>query len=205
MPDETETEDAMTPHDGLRPDGGGDDPDEPLGDLTRRIREKHDGQPRDERDDADGPSGSRPDEQNTSDPLDSDGAVGAAEADELFEEMDVSDLDADEVWESVLTDDDGGDIDEAVASTVDLDPAIEVESTVGEEHLVPKDDYCESCHFFTAPPDVGCSYDGAEIIELTDMEQFRVRNCPVVEGAVDTDGVVRQSEDGGVAEGTPSD
>ncbi|WP_136589406.1 hypothetical protein [Salinigranum halophilum] len=158
------------------------DPDEPLGDLARRVRERRDARRR------------------------RDGSADEGdEGDELFEEMDVSDVDTDAVWESVLTDE--GDDERADALGADIDPTEAVESTVGDDHIVPKGDYCESCHFFSAPPAVACSYDGAAVVEVVDREQFRVRNCPVVEGIVDTDGtaVPRETSERDLTGETPSD
>lgn len=50
-----------------------------------------------------------------------------------------------------------------------------------EEYVVPKDGYCEACPYFSAPPDVGCTNDGTDIVEFEDMNHVRVRNCPKVD------------------------
>ncbi|WP_142858195.1 hypothetical protein [Salinigranum halophilum] len=171
------------------------DPDEPLGDLARRVRERRDARRRRDGSADEGDEGDGDDPGDVTDEVEAErGGLGgadderaaSAEGDELFEEMDVADVDTDAVWESVLTDE--GDDERADALGADIDPTEAVESTVGDDHIVPKGDYCESCHFFSAPPAVACSYDGAAVVEVVDREQFRVRNCPVVEGIVDTDG-----------------
>ena len=191
--------------------------DDPLGDLARRVREKREGQSRGNEDDTFGALDDAEEGNAGIGAGDADvDAGGESSGDELFEEMDVSDVDTDAVWESVL--DESDDLIGGATPGVDIGQATaaDVESTVGDDHIVPKADYCESCHFFGAPPTVECSYEDARIVEVVDMEQFRVRNCPVVAGLVDTDGAVFEREegvdeddfaaaDGGVAEETPSD
>jgi hypothetical protein len=111
-------------------------------------------------------------------------------SEELFEEMDVAEVDADAVWESVVADEGGSDLDASVSDTPGgTQFYADVEPDEGDGSVVPKDDYCESCAFFTAPPEVACEYDGSSIVEVVDTERFRVRGCPVVTGDVDTDGV----------------
>ncbi|AUV82996.1 hypothetical protein C2R22_16210 [Salinigranum rubrum] len=193
--------------------------EDPLGDLARRVREKRDEQSQSGREREDDTFGALDDaEEGTPDLGDAGDADAGAdrEGNELFEEMDVSDVDTDAVWESVLDESDDLIGDATPGVDVGQATAADVESTVGDDHIVPKDDYCESCHFFSAPPAAECSYEDAAIVEVVDMEQFRVRNCPVVAGLVDTDGAVFEREeggdegdlaeaDGGVAEETPSD
>ncbi|MHC3437373.1 hypothetical protein ACYJ1Y_04540 [Natrialbaceae archaeon A-gly3] len=40
--------------------------------------------------------------------------------------------------------------------------------------------YCRRCEHFSAPPEVACENEGTEIVELVDLETFRVIDCPVV-------------------------
>ena len=81
-----------------------------------------------------------------------------------FEEHDVTPLDADEIWNRLEDDDPvGGVSDEPI-----------------EERVIEKSAYCERCPFFSTPPDVHCTHDGTTIVELVDVEQFRVTNCPKV-------------------------
>jgi len=84
-------------------------------------------------------------------------------ADELFDEVEVGEVDADELWTQVESD--GPDVD------VDGDRAI---------REVEKRKYCSGCPYFATPPDVHCSHEGTDIIEQVDMEQFKVADCPVV-------------------------
>lgn len=82
---------------------------------------------------------------------------------ELFDEVDVGELDADELWAQVETD----------------GPTVEPR---GEREIrdVQKRKYCSQCPYFADPPDVGCSHEGTDIIEQVDMEHFKVADCPVV-------------------------
>lgn len=97
-----------------------------------------------------------------------------ADADSLFESVDVDELDSEAVWDSLLSEDDpealGGD-----AAAVSPDDA-----GGRPEYVVSKREYCQRCQFFTDPPDVGCTYEGSEIVDVEDFERFRVRGCPVV-------------------------
>ena len=83
-----------------------------------------------------------------------------------FEEVDVGTAGEDASWEELLptepTDGTG------------IDP-----TTVGET-VVPKRRYCQGCEHFTAPPAVACTHAHGEIVEVVDVDHFRVRNCPVV-------------------------
>ncbi|MFC6955516.1 hypothetical protein [Halorubellus litoreus] len=82
---------------------------------------------------------------------------------ELFDEVDVGELDADELWAQVETD----------------EPTVEPR---GEREIreVQKRKYCSQCPYFADPPDVGCSHEGTDIIEQVDMEHFKVADCPVI-------------------------
>lgn len=83
-----------------------------------------------------------------------------------FEEVDVGTAGEDTSWEELLP-----------AEPTDgagIDP-----TTVGET-VVPKRRYCQGCEHFTAPPAVACTHAHGEIVEVVDVDHFRVRNCPVV-------------------------
>ncbi|WP_380678150.1 hypothetical protein [Salinigranum sp. GCM10025319] len=193
----------------------GGDPlgDEPLGDLARRVRER-----RERGADAGGDGGTsdRPEDGGIDSEHGDQGdtfadragvedlrSVGSDpdDAEALFEEMNVAEVDPDRVWESVLDEADDASLRDVSGSgaTDEVDPGSELEEApddtddvddgADESHLVRKRAYCESCQYFTAPPEVACTYDGGEIVEVVDSDRFRVRNCPVVAGRIDTDGV----------------
>jgi hypothetical protein len=169
---------------------------EPLGDLARRLDER-----KEMMDSRRGESGEPFDELNEA--WTGDGAV-PSDVDELFEEMDVSNVDTDALWESVLDGSDAEPVDFDADDTGGADDAaqrdgradadrewgatFEPEADEQQETVVSKDSHCESCYFFSAPPEVACTYEGSEIVEIVDSERFEVRNCPVVASVVDTDG-----------------
>jgi len=202
--------------------GSGDGPasgggrDEPFGELKRRLRARSEaGDDTSERvehaevadregvtdaDDTRTPEGGGP--RAT-------GEVGGG-ADELFEEMDVTDVDAERVWASVLDDEagdgDGVSIDHSAGGPGETSETVDTGHTddtadADEGHVVRKRDHCESCKFFTAPPEVACTDEDGEIVEVVDSERFRVRNCPVVAGRIDTDGTVLDGSDVSVVDG----
>lgn len=83
----------------------------------------------------------------------------------LFEEQDVTPIDTDAVWDRL-------EADESVGS--------DAGTTARAERVVEKDAYCERCPFFSAPPDVHCTHEGTSILELVDVDNFRVADCPKV-------------------------
>lgn len=91
-------------------------------------------------------------------------STGERPDDELFDQEDVPEIDADVVWERLGED----------------EPPDVPEDTEHDVRVIEKRNYCEQCPFFSTPPDVSCGHDGTEIVELVDMEHFRVVNCPKV-------------------------
>jgi hypothetical protein len=84
--------------------------------------------------------------------------------DELFDEEDVPEIDAEAVWERLGED----------------EPPEVPDDTEHDVRVIEKRSYCEQCPFFSTPPDVGCDHEGTEILELVDMDHFRVVDCPKV-------------------------
>lgn len=103
------------------------------------------------------------------------------EAADLFEQVDVGDIDGEVVWDAVVE----GDADpedllgEEPRSAGEPEPAAEPTETP-DEHVVNKREYCQRCEFFDTPPNATCTNEGAEIVELVDGDHFRVRGCPKV-------------------------
>lgn len=166
--------------------------DEPLADLADRLRKRF-GRETAGRDGGEAtgpPGGSRPtafDEPGPDAPGDaaplSDLADevarrrGDAESvDDAFTEMDAPALDADAIWEQLT---EGGD-----------DPIVFSERVEGEPdrdvRVIPKRT-CQGCPYFSEPPEVACSHDGTDILELVDLDHHKVADCPMVvdEGAID--------------------
>ena len=119
-----------------------------------------------------------------------DEASGSSEAErsELFAEMDVADLDADEVWDAVVEE---GQPPEELLEESEDEGAPEPTASP-DEHVVNKREYCQRCEFFSDPPRVSCRNEGTEIVEMPDSDTFRVRNCPKVEA---DDGKLRSMVD----------
>lgn len=111
-------------------------------------------------------------------------ASSEAERSELFEEVDVGDVDPEAVWEAVV--EAGDPPEEMFGEPEGASPAEPTESP--DEHVIDKREYCQRCEFFCAPPTVACTNEGTEIVELVDSDSFRVRNCPKVDA---DDGALR--------------
>lgn len=112
--------------------------------------------------------------------------------DDPFDRMSVGEIDEEELWSSLGSDDAGVGVGAApdAGSLGGVEPASGVESVDGagpetREHVVPKDKYCQSCPYLDDPPELACTHEGTEIVEVVDSERFRVRNCPMVENGVE--------------------
>lgn len=92
--------------------------------------------------------------------------------DDPFEQVEVSAIGDDELWElldEVDPEDDPGGAAERVGET-DSRP----------EHVVSKREYCQRCRYLSDPPDLSCGHEGTDIVEAVDAGHFRVRGCPMV-------------------------
>ena len=116
--------------------------------------------------------------------------------DDPFEDMSVGSVEADAVWEQLHREDVEPTADPSVApgdtlnggaSDTEVDPG----GTVGDlqdrpdldgrdVRVVEKRSFCQGCQYFSDPPSVDCSHEGTEILELVDVEHFRVVDCPMV-------------------------
>ncbi|WP_053949085.1 hypothetical protein [Halolamina sediminis] len=105
----------------------------------------------------------------------------AAASAELFEEVDVDEIDGEEVWDAVVEGDAEPEelLGEEPRTESESEPAVEP-TDLPEEHVIDKREYCQRCEFFAAPPDAVCTNEGTEIVELVDNAHFRVRGCPKV-------------------------
>ena len=109
-------------------------------------------------------------------PLDADAELDE-EVEDLFTEVEVGEVDEEAIWAELT-----GETDEP-ATTADAVPEEDVApppTDDGDGRVVPKASYCQQCEHFSSPPTVACENPGTEIVELVDVERFRVRNCPVV-------------------------
>lgn len=96
----------------------------------------------------------------------------ANEAVDAFEREGVEELDRDALWDQVAGEDPSDTEDRAGSGDVDRE-----ERTV---RVVDKTKYCRGCEYFSAPPEVACTHEGAEILDAPDMDHFRVVDCPIV-------------------------
>lgn len=101
-----------------------------------------------------------------------------ADVDELFTEVPVDDVDEEGVWDALTGTDAAAD-----GPGENGARAADGQAGDGEEAgtVVPKASYCQQCEHFSAPPQAVCGNPGTEIVELVDVDHFRVRDCPVVE------------------------
>lgn len=85
------------------------------------------------------------------------------QTDELFQQKDIPEVDTDVVWEQL-----------------EQSEPIEQFEEEPEVRVVDKKTYCETCEYFSAPPEMHCTHDGTEIRKLVDFEHVEVVNCPIV-------------------------
>jgi hypothetical protein len=91
----------------------------------------------------------------------------SADSSEHFDQEGVETVDPDVVWEQLQDDD------PIEASTE--------EARERTEEVIDAGKFCQRCEYFTDPPEVHCTHEGTDIVELVDVEQFRVLGCPKVE------------------------
>jgi len=94
--------------------------------------------------------------------------AGPDDPDDAFEEMEVDDVEAEAVWETLAEDEEPG-------PAPDPEPPDEP-----VDRVVDKRQYCQRCPHFTEPPEVACGHEGTEIVEVVNSDEFRVRNCPMI-------------------------
>jgi hypothetical protein len=84
--------------------------------------------------------------------------------DDLFESVDVGDVDSEALWEQVSTD----------------EPTAEPEADAPDVRVISKSKYCQRCEYFTDPPEVRCTNDGTTIKSEASMDEFEVVDCPKI-------------------------
>lgn len=171
--------DDLTADDPAANDPAADDPAADDADSLDRGKTEDDG-------DAFGPrSATDAGQTGSSDPFDELGpATGESDADleDAFERMDVGVAEED-AWES-LDEDAGGEFGPgggasergATGAGFAADSA-----RAGVDRVISKRTYCQQCPHFSAPPEVACGHEGTTILEAVGFDEFRVRNCPMVD------------------------
>ncbi|KDS90323.1 hypothetical protein FK85_16355 [Halorubrum saccharovorum] len=126
----------------------------------------------------------------TDDPFDELGSATGesdAELDEAFERMDVGGVAEEDIWESLDEDAEGGfgsvgEFGGAASETDATDAEIGGDfADAGRERVISKRTYCQQCPHFSAPPEVACGHEGTTILEAVGFDEFRVRNCPMID------------------------
>ncbi|WP_336135926.1 hypothetical protein [Natronomonas amylolytica] len=134
--------------------------------------------------DGDGSTDAGPDVET--DPFDDiDDIADGEPIDDPFTEMEVGDIDEDDVWAELADEgedsgDDADSLDDGEGTLQGTVVGADDVATDADEAIVEKRSFCQRCEFFAEPPEVACTNEGTEIVELLDTERFRVRNCPVV-------------------------
>lgn len=155
----------------------------PLSDLRDRVEGRGQGRIDSERDvdvEEESPLSELARDAQTSDEADSS---------ELFEEVDVGDVDAEAVWETVV--EEGEPPEEVLGEGPEAGAARP--AGAADEHVINKREYCQRCEYFSEPPDVACGHEGTDILEMPDGDRFRVRNCPkVIESEEELSSVIEE-------------
>lgn len=84
--------------------------------------------------------------------------------DDLFESVDVGDVDSEALWEQVSTE----------------ESTAQPEAATSEVRVISKSKYCQRCEYFTDPPEVGCTHEGTTIRAEATMDEFEVVDCPKI-------------------------
>ncbi|MFA9417465.1 hypothetical protein [Natrinema sp. HArc-T2] len=89
--------------------------------------------------------------------------------DDSFDRNDGDELDADQLWAQLETDDPDA-------------TETEIPDRSGDREIreVEKGSYCHGCEHFADPPALACTRDGSEILAVPSMTTFRVADCPFV-------------------------
>lgn len=128
-------------------------------------------------------------DRDREDPFDELGpSTGETDADlaDAFERMDVGGVSEEDVWESLDEDADGefGPVGEfgGAAAGADATGSGRGSGFAGGdvERVVSKRTYCQQCPHFSAPPATECGHEGTTILEAVGFDEFRVRNCPMI-------------------------
>lgn len=96
--------------------------------------------------------------------------------DETFREMSYREIESERLWDS---------LDEEAADDGPSEP-VGPPGPGDDEQVIPKRT-CETCPYLSAPPEVACTHDGTEILELVGVDEHRVVNCPMADSTVTTD------------------
>ena len=152
------------PDDGAS-DQSGSERREPLGDIAAEVRSRR-GERR-----AEGPNRSRDGPlSGLADEVDERRRRSEESPLDSFESVEVEEIDGEKLW-ARLTDEDG--------ATVGVAAPREESEDDRDVRTVPKRT-CHGCPYFADPPAVACTHEGTSILELVEVDRFRVADCPMV-------------------------
>jgi hypothetical protein len=90
--------------------------------------------------------------------------------DDAFEEVGVGDIDTDELWADLMSED-GGELVVSAPRETGWDDR--------DVRTIPKTT-CHGCPHVGDPPKLRCTHDGTDILSMSDIDHFRVADCPMV-------------------------
>lgn len=164
--------------------------DEPLGDLAADVRSRSGG------DSASGNPAGGEDRPPREGPL----ADVASEVDERrrrttgtddpFESVEVGEIDGGKLWERLA---EGNDRTVVTVPSEETDG--EEDSDSRDVRTIPKAT-CHGCPYFGEPPELACTHEGTDILEMPDAEHFRVADCPMVVEEEKLGALSTESDDG---------
>ncbi|MUW15824.1 hypothetical protein GJ633_15300 [Halorubrum sp. CBA1125] len=109
-----------------------------------------------------------------------------ADLDDAFERMDVDEFDGEDVWAALDDASEAPSVPGAPGRAPEDAGGAPTDAETGPadgERVVDKRTYCQQCSYFSEPPDATCTHEGTTIVETVGFDEFRVRNCPMVDGA----------------------
>ncbi|WP_238392123.1 hypothetical protein [Halorussus amylolyticus] len=145
--------------------------DAPLGDLADEIRSRAgEGERADDRPPRDGPL------SGVASEVDERRRRRRATDDDPFESVEVGELDGEKLWEQLAE----GDGDDGISVAVPPDEPDATGRFAGRDvRTIPKRT-CHGCPHFGDPPELACTHEGTDILEMPDTDHFRVADCPMV-------------------------
>ena len=98
---------------------------------------------------------------------------------DAFEDVSAESVDTDAVWEELSREDAEPTAEPAFDDASD-GSAYDGDLGDRDVRVIDKRSFCQGCRYFAEPPEVACSHEGTDILELVDVAHFRVADCPMV-------------------------
>ena len=113
--------------------------------------------------------------------FEAEGEGPSVDFDEAFEDMSVDEVARDDLWSRLEAAGDS-DIPTRLGEVARGESSGVAGVEPGRDVRIIRKRICENCKYFSDPPEVHCTHDGTEILELTDVDHHMVVDCPVVSG-----------------------